>query len=94
VKDGDRISYMEEILEYKALQWHQACAQQFSILDVPDTWTAYWETADAPFWNEREPPEASQQMRDLRDNGDISVYLVTLKDPNRCINSACQAFRD
>jgi hypothetical protein len=33
-------------------------------------------------------------MRDLRYKGDISDYLVTLKDSNRPVNFAGQAFRD
>jgi hypothetical protein len=46
------------------------------------------------FSNEDDVAEASQKMRDLRYKGDISDYLVTLKDLNRRVNCAGQAFRD
>jgi hypothetical protein len=82
VKAGDRISWMEGILKGKALRWHQARTQQIADLHAQDIWMVYWQSADAQFSNEHEVAEASQKMRDLRYKGDISDYLVTLKDLN------------
>jgi hypothetical protein len=94
VDDGDHISWMKGMLKEKALRWHQARTQQFADLNVQDTWIAYRQSADEQFSNEHELTEASQTMRDLRYKRDMSDYLVTLKNPNRGVDSAGQACLD
>jgi uncharacterized protein YydD (DUF2326 family) len=93
-REKDKISWMEGILKEKALHRHQARAQQLANLNVGDNWTAYWQAVDTQFRNEHEVSEASQKMRDLRYKGDISDYLVTLKDLNRRVNASGHSFRN
>jgi hypothetical protein len=93
-RETDKISWMEGILNKKALHWHQARAQQLADLNVCNNWTAYWQAIDTQFRNEHEISEASQKLRDLCYKCDISESLVILKDLNRHVNASGQTFRD
>ena len=81
-RESDRISWIEGILKDKALRWHQA-RQNLADLRVRDNWSEYWQAADTQFRNEHEIVDASRKLRELRYKGDISDYLVSLRDLNR-----------
>jgi hypothetical protein len=91
-REEDKISWLEGILKDKALRWHQARARELQKLRVRDNWPAYWQAADAQFKNRHEITEKSRKLRKLRYTGDVSDYLVNLRDLNHTVASAGQAF--
>jgi hypothetical protein len=93
-REVDKISCVEGVLKDKALRWHQARVRQLVKLNVRDHWAAYWQAADMHFKNRHEITEKSRKLRKLHYTGDVSDYLVNLKDLNQVVAAADQAFRD
>jgi hypothetical protein len=92
-REEDKISWLEGILKDKALRWHQARARGLQKLRVQNNWPAYWQAADAQFKNRHEITEKSRKLRQLHCTGDISDYLVNLRDLNHTVASTGQALR-
>jgi hypothetical protein len=79
---------VEGVLKDKALCWQQARVRQLAKLNVCNNWAAYWQAADTYFENRHEITEKSRKLRKLRNTGDISEYLVNLRDLNQVVASA------
>jgi hypothetical protein len=94
LKGSDKIAWIEGILSRKPLCWHQARRRGLAEYRTLDNWNAYWEAAVAQFRNKHEITECSQKIRHLRYKGDISDYLVKLRDLNRKVRLSGQYFRD
>jgi hypothetical protein len=89
--EEDKISWLEGILKDKALHGHQARARELQKLRVRDHWPAYWHVADAQFKNSHQIMDKSRKLRKLRYIGNVSDYLVNLRDLNHTVASAGQA---
>jgi hypothetical protein len=84
-REEDKISWVEGVLKDTALRWHQARVRQLAKLNVRDNWAAYWQAADTHFKNRYEITEKSRKLRKLRYTGDVSDYLVNLRDFNQVV---------
>jgi hypothetical protein len=86
--EEDKISWLEGILKDNALRWHQATARELQKPRVRDNWPAYWQPAEAQFKNYHEIREKSRKLRKLRYTGNVSDYLVNLRDLNYTVGCA------
>jgi hypothetical protein len=92
--EEDKISWVEGVLKDKALRWHQARVRQLVERNGRDNWAAYWQATHTHCKNKHEIIEKSRKLQKLYYTGDISEYVVNLRDLIQVIASAGQAFRD